>query len=130
VSPTGPLADLDGVITDGNGHVGFPGFGGITASQSLGYVAAMQEHGVPVTYAYISDAHDERATDLASGPGQADYVAQLASYDKAWGEFFARLAQDGITQDNTLFVFTADEGDHFAGGPTRSSSRSALWGSQ
>jgi hypothetical protein len=118
VSPTGPLADLDGnVITDGNGHVGFPGFGGITASQSLGYVAAMQEHGVPVTYAYISDAHDDHATDLASGPGQADYVAQLASYDKAWGEFFARLAQDGITQDNTLFVFTADEGDHFAGGP-------------
>jgi arylsulfatase A-like enzyme len=31
--------------------------------------------------------------------------------------FFTRLAADGITRDNTLFVFTADEGDHFAGGP-------------
>jgi hypothetical protein len=118
VSPNGPLTDLDGnVISDGNGHVGFPGFGGISASQSLGYVAAMQEHGVPVTYAYISDAHDDHATDLASGPGQADYVAQLATYDKAWGEFFARLEADGITRENTLFFFTADEGDHFAGGP-------------
>jgi hypothetical protein len=118
ISPNGPLVDLDGnVITDDNGNVGFPGFGGISASQSLGYVAAMQEHGVPVTYAYISDAHDDHATDLASGPGQADYVAQLAAYDKAWGEFFTRLTADGITPDNTLFVFTADEGDHFAGGP-------------
>jgi hypothetical protein len=117
VSPGGPLTDLDGnVITDGNGHVGFPGFGGISAAQSLGYVAAMQEHGVPVTFAYIADAHDDHTTDTASGPGQANYVAQLAAYDRAWGEFFARLQADGITKDNTLFVFTADEGDHFAGG--------------
>ena len=117
ISPNGPLVDLDGnVITDGNGHIGFPGFGPITASQSLGYAAAMQEHGVPVTFAYISDAHDDPATELASGPGQADYVARLASYDKAWGEFFTRLAGDGITPANTLFVVTADEGDHFVGG--------------
>ena len=27
-----------------------------------------------------------------------------------------RLAADGINKHNTLFVFTADEGDHFAGG--------------
>jgi hypothetical protein len=118
ISPGAPLVDLDGnVITDGNGHIGFPGFGPITASQSLGYVAAMQEHGIPITFAYISDAHDDPATELASGPGQADYVARLAAYNKAWGEFFARLKQDGITPDNTLFVITADEGDHFAGGP-------------
>ena len=118
ISPGGPLADLDGnTITDGHGNNGFPGFGGISASQSLGYVAAMQEHGVAVTFAYISDAHDDHATFQASGPGQADYVAQLAAYNDAWGKFFTRLAADGITKDNTLFVITADEGDHFAGGP-------------
>ena len=107
----GAIKDLDG-----NTMPGFPGFGGISASQSLGYVAAMQEHGVPVTYAYISDAHDNHATSLAMGPGQAEYVAQLKSYDKAFGKFFARLAADGINQSNTMFVFTSDEGDHFAGG--------------
>src|SRR5260221_8368352 len=107
----GAIKDLDG-----NTMPGFPGFGGISASQSLGYVAAMQEHGVPVTYAYISDAHDNHATSLAMGPGQAEYVAQLKSYDKAFGKFFARLAADGINQSNTMFLFTSDEGDHFAGG--------------
>lgn len=120
VSPTGPLVDLDGtVVTDGNGHVGFPGFGGISASQSLAYVASMQEHGVPITFSYISDAHDDHSGTFkrAFGPGEAGYVAQLRAYDSAFGKFFARLTADGITKDNTLFVITADENDHFAGGP-------------
>jgi hypothetical protein len=30
--------------------------------------------------------------------------------------FFARLAQHGITKENTLFIVTADENDHFVGG--------------
>src|SRR5438876_8514855 len=30
-------------------------------------------------------------------------------------KFFDRLAADGIDKSNTLFVFTVDEGDHFAG---------------
>jgi hypothetical protein len=76
----------------------------------------MQEAGVPVTYAYISDAHDNHDLSRASGPGEADYQAQLAAYDDAFAKFFSRLAKDGITKDNTLFVFTSDEGDHFAGG--------------
>jgi hypothetical protein len=117
ISPSTPLLDLDGhTITDGNGHTGFPGFGGITATQTLGYTATMLENGVPVVFAYISDAHDNRDTGHASGPGEASYVARLADYDRAWANFFARLARDGITEENTLFVFTADEGDHFAGG--------------
>jgi arylsulfatase A-like enzyme len=37
-------------------------------------------------------------------------------YDDAFGKFFARLFKDGINKSNTLFVFTADEGDHFVGG--------------
>jgi hypothetical protein len=110
------MTDLFGnVISDGNGHIGFPGFDGMTAAVSLSYVAAMQEHGVPVTYAYISDAHDNHATDTAFGPGEAGYVAQLKSYDEAFNLFFQRLAKDGINKSNTLFVFTADEGDHFVG---------------
>ena len=112
-----PMTDLFGnLITDGNGNDGFPGFGGITAAQTLSYVAAMQEHGVPVTYAYISDAHDDHATGTAYGPGEAGYVAQLAAYNQAFANFFTRLQHDGITAKNTLFVITADENDHFVGG--------------
>jgi hypothetical protein len=133
ISPRGPLNDLDGnAEQDSHGNLGFPGFGGISAAQTLGYVAAMQENGIPVTYAYISDAHDNHSsanpfgppeckTDAefgGLGPGDACYEAQLAAYNEAFGKFFARLAADGINKRNTLFVITADEGDHFAGGPS------------
>lgn len=117
ISPGGPVTDLDGnVIADSNGNPGFPGFDP-TASQTLGYLATMLEAGVPVVYGYIEDAHDNHVADKAFGPGEAGYVAQLAAFNKAFGEFFARLAKDGITKDNTLFVITADENDHFVGGP-------------
>lgn len=117
ISPNGPLNDLDGnVIQDSQNHIGFPGFDGMSASVSLSYVAALQEHQVPVTYAYISDAHDNHAGAGAYGPGQAGYVAALKAYDTAFGKFFARLNADGINAHNTLFVFTADENDHFVGG--------------
>ena len=113
-------------ITDPFGQAGFPGFDGMSAAVSLGYVAQMQEAGIPVTYAYISDAHDNHTSAFpapfnpnfprSSGPGEADYQAQLAAYDQAFAMFFDRLARDGITEKNTLFVFTEDEGDHFTGG--------------
>ena len=117
ISPGGPLTDLSGQVIKNadSGLVGFPGFDP-TASQSLSYVAAMQEHGVPVTYAYIADAHDNQATGNAMGPGEAAYVGQLKSYDNAFATFFTRLQNDGITPQNTLFVVTSDEGDHFVGG--------------
>ena len=95
---------------------GFPGFDGMSAYVSLAYVADMQEHGIPVTYAYISDAHDAHPSGPSYGPGEPGYVAALAAYDDAFAKFFARLAADGINSSNTLFVFTADEGDHFVGG--------------
>jgi len=102
------------------GTAGFPGFDP-TAAQSLGYVAAMQEHGVPVTYAYIADAHDQHpepaSGHTALGPGEQPYIQQLKAYDDAFAAFFQRLAHDGIDKSNTLFVFTADEGDHFTAGP-------------
>ncbi len=110
------LTDLLGnPIQDTSGNPGFPGFDGMQAAVSLGYMAAMQEHGIPVTYAYISDAHDNHVGKTPFGPGQAGYVAQLQAYDQAFANFFTRLAADGINQSNTLFVFTVDEGDHFVG---------------
>jgi hypothetical protein len=113
-----PVTDLDGnVINDGQGNVGFPGFDP-SASQTLGYVATLLEAGVPVVYAYIADAHDNHFTFSGSyGPGEVGYVQQLAAYNKAFGQFFARLATDGITKENTLFIITSDENDHFAGKP-------------
>jgi hypothetical protein len=108
--------DINGTpITDSSGHPGFPGFDSMSAANSLGYVAQMQEHGIPVTYAYISDVHDNHAGGGAYGPGEAGYVSALKSYDDAFGTFFQRLAKDGIDQRNTLFVVTADENDHYAG---------------
>src|SRR4029453_12341318 len=115
-------------ITDPFGQPGFPGFDGMPAKVPLGYIAQMQEAGVPVTFGYISDAHDNHKNAFpapadptgqfprASGPGESDYVAALQSYNDAFVTFFARLEKDGINKSNTLFVVTADENDHFAGG--------------
>jgi hypothetical protein len=114
--------NLDGnPVGDQFGQVGFPGFDGLFASTTLGYVAQMQEAGVPITFGYISDAHDKHGVageiHVAQGPGEAAYVQQLKAYDTAFGKFFARLAGDGINTSNTLFVFTNEEGDHFVGDP-------------
>jgi hypothetical protein len=120
IKPSGPMTDLNGnVIQDAAGHIGFPGFDGMEATVSLAWVAQMQEAGIPITYAYISDAHDGHGTSgnihFAYGPGEAGYVQQLKDYDAAFQKFFDRLAADGINKKNTLFVFTVDEGDHFVG---------------
>jgi hypothetical protein len=96
----------------------------MSPSVSLSWVAAMQEHGIPLTYGYISDAHDlhppDPATDtighIAQGPGEQGYVQQLRDYDQAFAKFLQRLERDGITPRNTLFAITVEEGDHFVGG--------------
>jgi hypothetical protein len=111
-------------ITDPVGTCGFPGFDGMLAKNTLGYVEQMQENGVPVTYGYISDAHDfhvpnpptDSYLSTAQGPGEANFKAQLKAYDDAFAAFFQNLAAHGIDKSNTLFVVTVDEGDHFAGG--------------
>ncbi|MGI8576640.1 MAG: hypothetical protein ACR2KG_01720 [Nocardioidaceae bacterium] len=103
---------------NGGPKPGFPGFDGMTAANTLGYVAAMQEAGVPVTYAYLSDVHDPhmgQSHNGSYGPGAAGMERQLRSYDAAFAAFFTRLRHDGITTANTQFVVTADEGDHFIG---------------
>jgi hypothetical protein len=123
----GNLVDLDNrEIADFQGNVGFPGFNP-TATQSLAELAAMQEAGIPVTYGYISDIHERKdwsfncttvdatRTGNALGPGDACYVENAQRYDQAFAKFLDRLAKDGITPKNTLFVIGAEENDHFAG---------------
>ncbi len=140
-----PVFDAQGNLTDLNGNTmrgnfktpavnaftpGFPGFGPISASQTLAYTADMLETGVPVVYGYISDAHERKgqgptpqsgctnpstSATAAQGPADPCYKATLASYNSAFATFFQRLADDGITPANTVFMFSAEEGDHFAG---------------
>ena len=120
----GNLVDLNGAEIDGGftnpARPGFPGFSP-TAAQSLAYTANFQEAGIPITMAYIADIHAKKAGQTgcgksgALGPGDPCYVQNAKSYDAAFATFFQRLSDDGITAANTLFVFTADEGDHFAG---------------
>src|SRR5262249_25727254 len=106
---------------------GFPGFGPINASQTLAYMADMQESGVPVTYGYIADVHGNQNITGLTGPGQpcfhapsalgsgsACYIAQAQYYNDAFAPFLKRPAADGITPANTLFILASDEGDHEA----------------
>ncbi|MFL6163926.1 MAG: hypothetical protein ACJ74U_17110 [Jatrophihabitantaceae bacterium] len=130
-----PVTDAAGNLTDLNGNPlintfankpGFPGFSP-TATQSLAYLADMQESGVPITYGYISDLHERKpgssncttATATANGrplgAGDSCYVGNAQAYDAAFNTFFQRLASDGITPANTEFVISSEENDQFAG---------------
>ncbi len=137
-----PVTNAAGNLTDEFGNQingdftspsrpGFPGFGEINAAQSLAYAADMLEHGVQVVNMYISDIHGNMGlpnspqvptmgTDCASQPsalgsGTQCYIDQGQYYNDAFGAFFQRLAADGITPHNTLFILSSDEGDHEAG---------------
>ena len=116
ISPGGPVRNLNGqVITDSNGNVGFPGYNGMTGTNALAYTLDMQTHGVPVTFTYLTDLHDSAVTGAGLGSGTPTYERQLRAENAAFGTFFSDLAAHGITTANTLFVITADEGDHFVG---------------
>ena len=123
----GNLVDLNGNQINGaflSDYPGFPGFSTINASQTLAYMADMLQSGVPVVNGYISDLHGNEhipglsacaGAPAALGPGSACYIAQAQYYNQAFATFFERLAAAGITPANTLFVISADEGDHVAG---------------
>jgi hypothetical protein len=123
----GNLVDLNGNQINGaflTNHPGFSGFSAINASQTLAYMSDMLESGVPVVNGYISDIHgnehiaglsDCTSAPAALGPGSACYIAQAQYYNQAFAAFFQRLAADGITPQNSLFVISSDEGDHVAG---------------
>jgi len=119
ISPGGSVKDLGGdVIGDGAGHAGFPGASETTATQSLGYAAAMLEAGVPVVYVGIGNAHrPDGMRRRAFGPGEPDHVARLADDDSAFKAFIDRLAARGITTRNTLFIVVPTGNDRFVGGP-------------
>ena len=112
-----PINGGSTAMTDllGGSFTGFPGFDGMFPKVTGAYVAKMLEAGVQVVYGYISDAHDNHPSGPAFGPGSAGYVAQLQQYEDGFAAFFAELKAHGIDESNTLFVITADEGDHFAG---------------
>jgi len=127
----GNIIDLDGNEIDGaylTDYPGFPGYGGINAPQALAYTADMIESGVPVVDLYMGDIHGNDYVPSLSGAGEpcyqapgalasgsACFIAQAQYYNQAFGVFFQRLAADGITPANTLFIFSNDEGDHEAG---------------
>lgn len=128
----GNLLDINGntIVDDFNGSItpGFPGFS-LPPQYALGYVANMLEAGVPVAYAYIITPHRPLPDNPYGygfpadrgdyGPGEAHYVQTLQQYDDAFNKFFTRLANDGITSANTLFIIGAEEGDHVvAANPT------------
>ena len=116
ISPSGPVRDLNGnVIKDPAGDIGFPGYDGLIGPVGLAYTLDLQTHGIPVTFTYLSDVHDNWTTGAGLGSGSATYESQLRQENAAFGTFFNDLAAAGITKANTLFVITADEGDHFVG---------------
>ena len=95
-------------ILDDTSNPGFPGFDGMEANNALGYTATAQEAGVPATYTYISDVHDDQYFQNhgnAFGPGEAGYEAQLRAYNAAFTAFFHRLRQDNITKRNSVVPF-------------------------
>jgi hypothetical protein len=124
----GNLVDLNGqtIKEPFSGKPGFPGFSP-TATQSLAYLADMQESGIPITYGYISDLHERKAgtsgctsssatgSGKPIGPGDSCYATNGDNYNQAFQTFFQRLAADGINASNTLFVISAEENDQFAG---------------
>jgi hypothetical protein len=137
-----PVTNSAGNLTDEFGNQltgdftsqpGFPGYGEINAAQSLSYAADMLTHGVQVVNLYIADIHGNAGisgnlpandpnliTDCASAPralgsGSPCYTDQAKYYNDAFGLFFKRLAAEGITPKNTMFVLSSDEGDHEAG---------------
>ena len=115
------VAPALGGITDYNGNA-ITGFAAIgfnpVAAQTLAVVEKMLEKGIPIVYGYIADVHADQENINGGnefGPGEAGYIKQLKDYNTAFGTFFGNLKKDGIDQNNTLFIFTPDEGDHFVG---------------
>ncbi len=128
ISSTQPMTDVDGNVIANSGPggevlPGFPGFNGTTAAVSLSYVAAMQEHGVPVTYAYISAAHEKADTGL--GVGDPTYEQNLRNYDRAFGTFFNRGPAQPWLQRRHRSVPLRPQQDRQCRGRTRRAARPA-----
>ena len=128
------VTNADGNLVDENGNqingaflTNHPGFPGLRPDQRLADArlhGGHDESGLPVVNGYIADIHGNenipgvaacKGSPAALGSGDPCYVAQAQYYNDAFGTFFQRLAADGITPQNTVFVLSPDEGDHEAG---------------
>ena len=91
-----------------------------SASVTLPLATAMLRSGVDVLFVYVENTH-QRCTGAARSSCSGDltdgsFDDLLKADDDALGKWFADLAAKGFTTDNTLFVFTTDEGDHYLPG--------------
>ena len=89
----------------------------------------MQEAGIPVTYGYISDLHEQKAdtrvgcTTTANSATAASPSVPATRATSRTRSITTRRSRssssgsqaDGITPANTLFVISAEENDQFAG---------------
>ena len=121
----GNLVDLDGNQINGaflTNHPGLPGLqpDGVADAGLHGRHAGGRHPGdlrLHLRRARQEDRSDgvhvaETTRSARETPATA---AALKSYDNAFETFFQRLAADGITPQNTLFVISAEENDQFAG---------------
>ena len=107
-------------ITDPFGQCGFPGFDGMFAEEHARLRRADAGAGVPVTFAlHLRRARrprqGRRRSTSPTGRARPATSSSCATTTRRSASFFDRLQSDGITKDNTLFVVTVEEGDHFAG---------------
>lgn len=126
--------------TTASRNYAFPGFSSEDANYTLGYTLAMQKAGVPVTFGYLSDAHDchyptgiiddyngttgalcantnvpgttARDTYDTFGSGEQGYHTYLTQLNHDFQLFFSQAKAAGYTTANTEFVFYSDENDH------------------
>jgi hypothetical protein len=105
-------------IADPFGQPGLPGFDGMLAKVSLGYVAADAGGRRPGHLRlHLRRPRQPQPGLRASGSGRGRLPGpSCRPTTEAFGAFFDRLKAHGIDKRNTLFVFTVDENDHFAGG--------------
>ena len=89
-----PMTDLNGQSFRRDRHISFP-FDGMAAKVSLRSGHTMSPSPTP-TSMRTTITQWPRLWTRPAGP-----VAALAAYDDAFNKFFARLAADGITRDNT-----------------------------
>lgn len=109
------IPELHAEFADGwkNGWAGPPRK---SASVTLPMATAMLKAGVPFVFVYVENTHGRCGatpqscqSDLANGT----FDDLLQADDAAFGKFFSDLTNLNITLDNTLFVFTTDEQDHY-----------------
>jgi hypothetical protein len=70
--------------------------------------------GVPIVFTYMENNHGRcTPTRCVGDQVRGSFDDLLRADDAAFGNFLSDLAGLGLTTDNTLFVITTDEGDHY-----------------